>query len=89
MSYSALFFLLPRITLVIIPRISAQAIEVIVILPNDTVRPPIPQIRITATTKRFLLSFRSTSCIIKHKNNFLQILHTLYYILRRITLRAV
>ena len=62
-NYSAFFFL-PRITFVIIPRISAQAIDVIVIFPNDTVSPPIPQIRITATTKRFLLSLRSTSCII-------------------------
>ena len=45
---------------VMIPRMSAHATLVIVTLPNESVRPPIPAIRITDTTKRFLLSLRST-----------------------------
>ena len=49
-----------RIALTIIPRISAQATSVSVTLPKESVRPPIPQIRITATTKRFLFLPRST-----------------------------
>ena len=38
--------------------------EVRVTLPKEMVRPPIPAIRITETTKRFLLSSRSTFWII-------------------------
>ena len=47
--------------MVIIPRIRAQAIEVSVTAPNVSERPPIPAIRITLTTKRFLLSSLSLS----------------------------
>ena len=39
-----------RIRFVIIPRIRAQAIDVMVILPKVRVRPPIPEIRITLTS---------------------------------------
>ena len=49
---------------VIIPRISAHAIVVMVILPKVRLSPPIPGIRMDATTKRFLLSLRSTFWII-------------------------
>ena len=48
-----------RIRFVMIPRMSAQAMEVRVTLPNVRLRPPIPAMRITLTTKRFLLSSRS------------------------------
>ena len=61
---ASLFFPAETMTFVRMPRISAQAMEVRVTLPKLTVRPPIPQMRMTATTKRFLLSPRSTSCII-------------------------
>ena len=53
-----------RIRFVIIPRINAQAIEVIVTFPKVRVRPPIPEIRITLTTKRLRFSSRSTYLII-------------------------
>ena len=53
-------FFLPSAKFVMIPRISAHATAVIVILPKLSVRPPIPEIRITETVKRFLLSSRST-----------------------------
>ena len=59
------------------PRISAAATSVRVISPNVSVRPPIPAMRITDTTKRFLLSSRFASCIIlrpetaiKPRNNY-------------------
>ena len=54
-------FFLPSAKFVRIPRISAHATAVIVILPKLSVRPPIPEIRITETVKRFLLSSRSTA----------------------------
>ena len=40
--------------MVIIPRISAQAMEVSVTLPKFIVSPPMPAMRMTATTKRFV-----------------------------------
>ncbi len=43
-----------------IPRISAQAIEVILTGPIAIAIPPIPEIKITDTTKRFLLASRLT-----------------------------
>ncbi len=45
---------------VMIPRIRAHAMVVNVTLPNEILRPPIPGMRIAETTKRFLLSPRST-----------------------------
>ena len=54
--YSA--FLPERMRFVMIPSISAHAIDVMVTLPKVSVRPPIPVIRITLTTKRFLFSSR-------------------------------
>ena len=47
--YYSAFAFLPSAKLVIIPRISAHATDVIVILPNERARPPIPAIRITET----------------------------------------
>ena len=38
-----------------IPRINAQAIEVIVIAPKVNVNPPIPAINIIETTNKFIL----------------------------------
>ena len=49
---------------VMIPRIKATATGVRVTLPKARLKPPIPAIRITLTTKRFLLSSRSTFLII-------------------------
>ena len=45
---------------IIIPRISAHAIDVITTLPIAMDIPPIPVIRITDTVKRFEWSSRST-----------------------------
>ena len=59
--YSALSsFFLESITLARIPRINAQAMEVMVTLPKVRLRPPIPEIRMVDTTKRFLFSSRLT-----------------------------
>lgn len=53
-------FFFERMMFVMMPRMSAQAISVRVTLPMLRVIPPIPLIRITATTKRFLFWSRST-----------------------------
>ena len=47
-----------------IPRISAQAVVVIVTLPIAIAIPPIPAIRITYAVKRLALSSKSTFWII-------------------------
>ena len=47
-----------------IPRIKEQAIVVSVTFPKETLKPPIPGIKIAETTKRFLPSLRSTFWII-------------------------
>ena len=58
--YFPSFFFLPRTIFVIMPRISAQAVPVIVTLPIARAMPPMPVIRITDVVKRFALSSRST-----------------------------
>ena len=66
--YFVFFFIPPTRRLVIIPTIKAAASgvmlrsapSVIELLPNPKNNPPIPVTRIEATTKRFLLSFKST-----------------------------
>ena len=50
--------------LIKIPRIKAQAIEVIVTFPITNVNPPMPAIRIEETTNKFLLSPKSSGWII-------------------------
>ena len=47
-----------------IPRIRETATVVMVISPKVRLRPPIPGMRIEETTKRLLLSLRSTPWII-------------------------
>ena len=48
----------------IIPRINAQATDVIVILPKLSDNPPIPEIKILEITNRFLLWSKSIFCTI-------------------------
>ena len=46
------------------PRIREEATAVMEIFPKFRVSPPIPEMRIAETTKRFRFAFRSTVCTI-------------------------
>ena len=74
------FLSLPILQIILaqIPKIKAQATSVIVTLPNETTIPPTPQIKITDTTNKFLLSPKSTSLIILRPDTAMKPYNTIH-----------